>query len=322
MENIKTLYYERFIQHVVESYSPKLKAAKPGHCMKITGLAMKELRVLLPLLRPINQDMEVYILSEDEKGEDFIHATKLIELRNNPEKAVLILVPSNSRTSAEDSYGDATFQNLSAADLQESFVRKLISELPEEKEYLWNQIMELVKELNPSRTTITNYLLYIELNQYTEESWGNGLFLFGMLPDKDLVKDDSSIRRRFMINFEKVSAILSDFSMPAADRIAELPLQKNSIQKDLMAYLSNESGIDDNIALFENIVEKHPEFNYASMPWVLPGDGGPVKVVVDLDLGKDPKKELVRDPETGDFVLSIPNEKKSKVKLRGQLLLH
>lgn len=25
MENIKTLYYERFIQHVVESYSPKLK---------------------------------------------------------------------------------------------------------------------------------------------------------------------------------------------------------------------------------------------------------------------------------------------------------
>ena len=34
MENIKTLYYERFIQHVVESYSPKLKAAKPGHCMK------------------------------------------------------------------------------------------------------------------------------------------------------------------------------------------------------------------------------------------------------------------------------------------------
>ena len=50
------------------------------------------------------------------------------------------------------------------------------------------------------------------------------------------------------------------------------------------------------------------------MPWVLPGDGGPVKVDVDLDLGKDPKKELVRDPETGDLVLSIPNEKTSKEK--------
>ena len=86
MENIKTLYYERFIHHVVESYSPKLKAAKPGHCMKITGLAMKELRVLLPLLRPLNGNMEVFILQETEKGDDIIHATKLIELRNNPDK--------------------------------------------------------------------------------------------------------------------------------------------------------------------------------------------------------------------------------------------
>lgn len=314
MENIKTLYYERFIQHIVESYSAKLKAAKPGHCMKITGLAMKELRVLLPLLRPINTGMDVYILSEEEKGDEFIHATKLIELRNNPEKAVLILVPSNSRTSAEDSYGDATFQNLSVADLQVSFIWKLIDELPEEKEYLWKLIQELVEELSPSRTTITNYLLYLELNQYKDEAWGNGLYLFGMLPDKDLVKDDSLIRRRFMINLEKISSVLSDFSMPAADRIAELPLQKNSIQKDLMVFLTNESGIDDNIALFESVAEKHPEFNYASMPWVLPGDGGPVKVVVDLDLGKDPKKELVRDPATGDFILSILSEKKGKVK--------
>lgn len=314
MENIKTLYYERFIQHIVESYSAKLKAAKPGHCMKITGLAIKELRILLPLLRPINQGMDVYILSEEEKGDEFIHATKLIELRNNPERAVLILVPSNSRTSAEDSYGDATFQNLSVADLQDSFIWKLISEMPEEKEYLWKQIRELVEELSPSRTTITNYLLYLELNQYKDEAWGNGLYLFGMLPDKDLVKDDSLIRRRFMINLEKISAVLSDFSMPAADRIAELPLQKNSIQRELMVFLSSESEIDDNIALFESVAEKHPEFNYASMPWVLPGDGGPVKVVVDLDLGKDPKKELVRDPATGDFILSIASEKKGKVK--------
>ena len=132
MANIKTLYYERFIQHVVESYSAKLKAAKPGHCMKITGLALKELRVLLPLLRPLNNEMEVFILSETEKGEDFIHATKLIELRNNPDKSVLILVPSNSRTSAEDSYGDATFQNLSVAELQDSFIGKLIHAIPDE----------------------------------------------------------------------------------------------------------------------------------------------------------------------------------------------
>lgn len=313
MENIKTLYYERFIQHVVEAYSSKLKAAKPGHCMKITGLALKELRVLLPLLRPLNENLEVYILSETEKGGEFIHATKLIEMRNNPDKAVLILVPSNSRTSAEDSYGDATFQNLSAAELHLSFYYQLVNELPEEKKYLWTQMCDVFDEVKPSRVTVINYLLYLELHHYDIESWGNGLFLFGMLPDRDFAKDDCSIRRRFMINLEKVSSVLADFSVTAVDRIANLPLQRNSVQKDLMAFLNQGSSLNDAVSLYEEIHENHPEFNYASMPWVLPGDGGPVKVEVDLVPGKEPKKELVKDPDTGDYILSIPEDKKGKV---------
>lgn len=245
MENIKTLYYDRFIQHVVESYTAKLKAAKAGHCMKITGLAIKELRTLLPLLRPINEAMEVYILSETEKGDEYIHATKLIELRNNPDKAVLILVPSNSRTSAEDSYGDATFQNLSVADLQDSFVWKLISEIPQEKEYIWVQIKELLDEIRPSRTALVNYLLYIESKQFEDEAWGNGICLFGMLPDRDLIKTEGSVRRRFMINLEKVSSVMADFSLTAADRIVSLPLQRNTVQKDLMRFFTSEENIDD-----------------------------------------------------------------------------
>ena len=89
MENIKSLYFEQFLQHVIESYRKTIMQAKPGHCMKITGLAMKELRSLLPLLRTINDVVKVFILSETEKGDEYIHATKLIELRNNPNYAVL-----------------------------------------------------------------------------------------------------------------------------------------------------------------------------------------------------------------------------------------
>ena len=262
MENIITLYYERFIQHVVEAYSPKLKSAKPGHCMKITGLAMKELRVLLPLLRPLNSGMEVYILSETDKGEEFIHATKLIELRNNTDKSVLILVPSNSRTSAEDSYGDATFQNLSVAELQDSFLWKLIHELPEKKEYLWKQMTDLFEEIKPSRTTVINYLLYLETKQYADEAWGNGLYLFGMLPDKDLIKNEGSIRRRFMLNLEKVSSVMADFSLTAADRIVSLPLVRNTVQKNLMVFFTTTDNIEDAVSLFENMHDNHPEFNY------------------------------------------------------------
>ena len=313
MEKLKTLYHERFIQHVVEEYSTIIKAAKPGHCMKITGLALKELRVLLPLLRHLNDNMAAYILSETERGEEYIHATKLIELRNDPNKAVLILVPSNSRTSAEDSYGDATFQNLSAAELQDTFKQQLIRDIPKEKEYLWTQIKEVFDELKPTRETVTNYLLYLELNQYDVEAWGNGLYLLGMLPDRDLAKDSASVRRRFMINLEKVSSVLADFSLTATDRIVGLPLKKDSIQKDLMEFLTKETSIEDSVSLFGIIEEKYPQFNYASMPWSLPGDGGPVKVEVEIIPGKDPKKELVKDSQTGDLVLAIPEEKKGKV---------
>ena len=314
MENIKTLYYERFIQHVVEAYSPKLKAAKPGHCMKITGLALKELLILLPLLRPLNDGMEVYILSETEKGEEYIHATKLIELRNNPEKAVLILVPSNSRTSAEDSYGDATFQNLSVAELQGSFVWKLIHEMPDEKEYLWKQMTDLFDEIKPARTTVVNYLLYLEINEYADEAWGNGLYLFGMLPDKELIKNEGSIRRRFMLNLEKVSSVMADFSLTAADRIANLPLVRNTVQKDLMAFFTTTDNIEDAISLFENIHDNHPEFNYAELPWIDKGnDTKAVMVMVDIVPGKEPKTELVRDADSGALVLAIPQDKKGKV---------
>lgn len=313
MANIKTLYYERFIQHVVESYSAKLKAAKPGHCMKITGLALKELRVLLPLLRPLNNEMDVFILSETEKGEDFIHATKLIELRNNPDKSVLILVPSNSRTSAEDSYGDATFQNLSVAELQDSFIGKLIHEIPDEKEFLWKQMADLIDETNPSRTAVVNYLLYLEMNQFADEAWGNGLYLFGMLPDRDLIKNEGSVRRRFMINKEKVSPVMSDFSLTAADRIASLPLVRNTVQKDLMNFLTTTEDIEDALALFENIHDFHPEFNYVELPWIDKGEDKPIKLTVEIIPGKDPKKELVRDAETGALILAIPQDKKGKI---------
>ena len=86
---ITKIYYDRFLQHIVDSYSSLLKEAKDGNCMKITGLAMKELRRLLPMLRPINPKLSVYILSETDSGDEFIHASKLIELRDDPEKSVL-----------------------------------------------------------------------------------------------------------------------------------------------------------------------------------------------------------------------------------------
>jgi len=262
MEQLKKTYYERYINFVVDAYTPVLKQAKAGHCMKITGLAMRELLILLPLLKSKNESLSMFILSETEKGVEYIHASKLIEMRNDPEKALLVLVPSNSRTSAEDSYGDATFQNLNVADLQYPFFESLLRDIPSDKESQWSQIKELLKaEVKPSLQAVINYLLYLDLNHYDNKSWGNGLFVFGILPDEQLLQDGNINRRRFMLNLYKVSTPLSDFSKSASERIAAIPLQKDTIQKNLVSYLNTGTEINDSQTLFQDILENHPEYN-------------------------------------------------------------
>ena len=84
MIDLKALYYEKFLPFLVESYAKTIKAAKPGHCMKVTGLAMSELKTLIPMLRTVNPEISIFILSEDETGPDFIRASKLIEIRRLP----------------------------------------------------------------------------------------------------------------------------------------------------------------------------------------------------------------------------------------------
>lgn len=313
MEQLNTRYYERFLQFFVDVYADQFKHVKRGHCMKITGLAMRELRTLLSLLRSLNKEMSIYILSENDNGDEFIHASKLIELRNDPNKSVLILVPSNSRTSAEDSYGDATFQNISVSDLQHPFYEHLRHDLPAESEVTWNQIAELLKSVqNITLQQCISYLLYVEMKDYSTEAWGNGLFVFGILPDGDLVKDTSNIRRRFMLNVDKVTEPLCDFSITASDRIACMPLQRDSIQRQLMLYLSETRNIEDRRSLFEDIHDNHPEFNYARLPLLEIVSSEKVKVMCELSPGKEAKKELVKDKD-GKFVLNIPLDRKSKV---------
>jgi len=93
--DLKKLYYERFLPFLVNHYRDILKGAKPGHCMKITGLALSELKQLIGLIRPINRDLQVFILSEEEIGPDYAHPNKIVELRNKNEFPLLALVPTN-----------------------------------------------------------------------------------------------------------------------------------------------------------------------------------------------------------------------------------
>ena len=317
MIDLKALYYERFLPFLVESYSKTIKAAKPGHCMKVTGLALSELKTLITMLRPVNPDISIFILSEDETGPDYIRASKLIEMRNDPEATILVLIPANSRTSAEDSYGDATFQNLSAASLKIPFLDYLIYEIPEDKKSVWESVWQVLQQYVAPSMQLVNYVLFVDSEHYSDEAWGNGLFLLGMLPDKKLVHPEVNLRRNLALNKEKCADVICDYSIAPADRVAQLPIKAMTIQKEILALLTSPDIINERYALCEEIYSNHPELNFAEWPLLDKFKGDIKEVVVQAEIvpGKDPKKELVTDDQ-GNYILSLHTGKKSKVSFR------
>lgn len=317
MIDLKALYYERFLPFLVESYSKTIKAAKPGHCMKVTGLALSELKSLITMLRPVNPDISIFILSEDETGPDYIRASKLIEMRNDPEATILVLIPANSRTSAEDSYGDATFQNLSAASLKIPFLDYLIYEIPEDKKSVWESVWQVLQQYVAPSMQLVNYVLFVDSEHYSDEAWGNGLFLLGMLPDKKLVHPEVNLRRNLALNKEKCADVICDYSIAPADRVAQLPIKAMTIQKEILALLTSPDIINERYALCEEIYSNHPELNFAEWPLLDKFKGDIKEVVVQAEIvpGKDPKKELVTDDQ-GNYILSLHTGKKSKVSFR------
>lgn len=309
MKDINKLYYSRFLSHVIASYETDLKQAQPGHCLKITGLALPELQTLIGNIRTVNPNMLVYILSDDLKGSDYISATKLIELRNTATAPLLMLIPAGSRTSAEDSYGDATFRNLNVAELQDSFLDKLIDEIPDDKKGNWLALLPLLIELKIPRDLWVNYLLFVDDGHYEPAVWGDGLYLLGMLPDDKLFEDDNNVRWRFCFNFAVASA-MSDFGDTPVDRVRRLPIKPKTIQKDLIDFFYNEKDINTRNDIFYRIHDKYTALNFANWPLTTEAvKTENVTVFAEVIPGKDREKELVQTNEYGLVLNLLPNKK-------------
>ena len=314
--DLTSLYYDKFLALIVDFYREDLKQAKPGHCMKVTGLALNELKQLLPLLKPINKDLLIFILSDTEKGDDYVHATKLIELRNSNESPLLVLIPANSRTSAEDSYGDATFQDLAVKDLQDKFWLKLMNEMPDEHKSFADKLNNIFNEFGISLIDRINYLLYMEKCEYKLTSWGEGLAYIGLLPDSKLMDNLDNVRSRFVYNRE-CTDFLCNFALSPADKATALPLAPDTIQKDIVKFFNDEQDVFDNSSVCLRILAKYPNLYFSE--WKIKSlediEKNNVVVTAEIVPGKDPDKELVKDT-SGDLIMQIPNGKKSKLKVK------
>ncbi len=310
-----TLYYSKFLQFFVNYYEEEIKNAKAGHCMKVTGFAENELQRLISLIKPINSSARVFILSDEKTGSDYIHASKLIEMRNDNGLPLIILIPSNSRTSAEDSYGDATFKELSVRELQYEFYRSLKRDAPEAMMSIISLLEALVGERNTRTSSLIEYLLFLESKDWTIQAWGDGLFCLDLLPDSKLLDNLDNVKRRLFYNI-RCTDVLCDFSISISDKVVELPMKPDTLQKEVVKFFGGEPSLVTPHAVCEAIYEKYPQLYFSNWPIKkLEESVENVKVFAELIPGKDPDKELVKDV-SNDYVLQIPYGKKSKVKVK------
>ncbi len=301
------IYYQKIISLILELHRTDFKNASAGHCMKITGLGALELEYLWDLIRKEHSHLDLHIVSENEKSDvRYISATKLIELRNKQDKPLLILIPSNSRTAAEDSYGNATFKEISLEGIENELVDTLIDEIPDDMYEVIST--DIIDYLDPSNSEVIDYLIAVAEDKYNEKSIGNNLFHLSLIPDGILLNQKEKIRSRLNFNRESVE-LLSAFNKPLYDRIADLRLENDSIQKDIVDFLKKEKDAKNAQDICESINESYRNLNFSN--WPIPDlDFTHIKLITDEIKSTDLKVE------EGTNVLYANEGKIAKLKVR------
>ena len=177
--------------------------------MKITGLGMSELEFLWELIREKYPNINTFIVSEKSRSRfRFITATKLIEFRNKQDAPLLVLIPSNSRTAAEDSYGNATFKEISLEGIEHKLKEELLNSVPSEFTHIVkNEILGYLDILHGDAVYVIDYLLSLEEQGYNAETIGNNIYLLDLIPDNTLIKEHDKIRSRLNFNLESISLL-------------------------------------------------------------------------------------------------------------------
>ncbi|WP_297085441.1 ATP-binding protein [uncultured Draconibacterium sp.] len=260
-------YYTRIIALVSELYHDEFVKTTPGHCMKITGLRKTELEVLWEDIVSKYPHINTFIVSSNGEVDNtkFISATKLIELRNSEEQPLLILIPANSRTAAEDSYGNATFKEINLEAVETELLKRLRENTPAEYKKSIETILKHPFAHEISITDTINFLLHIEENGYEKQQIGDSLFLLHLLPDSSLLNDKAKVRSRLNLNMQCTEDICN-FSKPVFDRISDLPVDKNTIQSSVIKLYNKYPEQKERNKIVELVAQKQDELNFSNWP--------------------------------------------------------
>lgn len=217
----------------------------PGHCMRVTDLDDDVMESVCKELRRIQPDANIFILnSHDQEDQPFrVTSTKLVELRNpdasgDLRQPLLVFIPTSLRTSAEDSFGVATFEELSFTGIYEDLIDSLLDRLPATLVGHVRDLLGILSEeewLFADDVSRARYLLTALENGIDGETLGASLYELTLIPDFKLFADPGMVNGKIRRNLTSVRSLMTSHKS-VRGRIADLGLSDKGLGSLLFNY--------------------------------------------------------------------------------------
>ncbi|NDY55828.1 ATP-binding protein [Desulfovibrio sulfodismutans] len=217
----------------------------PGHCMRVTDLDDDVMESVCKELRRTRPVGNIFILgSHDQEGMPVrVTSTKLVELRNpdaNGElrQPLLVFIPTSLRTSAEDSFGVATFEELAFTGIYEDLIDSLLDRLPATLVGHVRDLLGILSEeewLFADDVSRVRYLLTALENGVDGETLGASLYELTLIPDFKLFADTGMVNGKIRRNLGSVRSLMTSHKS-VHGRIADLGLSDKALESRLFAY--------------------------------------------------------------------------------------
>ena len=180
--------------------SQLLAARELGHCMRVTDLDRELMIRLAGGLRAAVPAANVVVLADEglrAMAPDMaVSSTKLVELRNplpNDElrPPLLVFVPNDLRASAEDSFGVATFEEVSINGAYAELNGQLLAQVPANLRMAVEACLSELRRRDSrwryaDDAAVARYLLTCQINEFDPDAMGAALFELALVPDFEL----------------------------------------------------------------------------------------------------------------------------------------
>lgn len=264
---------------LVDQIGEILADRAPGHCMRVGDLDLDLMLGVCRRIRKLSPESQVYVLGDgDAVGDEFVSSTKLVELRNpyqdgKQRPPLLIFIPNELRTSSEDSFGVATFEEVNPVGIYELLSERLLGSFANGAGDIAGQVLTCLGEEGwrwIDSFSKARFLLTVKLNDQDEEIPGAALFELGLAPDFKLHERLDLIRARIRRNL-KCCALLEASTKSERARVLDLGFDNADFRREFGGFLAG-VGMEDPRKWPEAIISDSGNWAFSYDKWPFEDD--------------------------------------------------